>query len=80
MLPLYKNPWDFTDSILLLDEGLMLNKDDVIELECRLKYSIRCSVENDTDKAELLYKIFGEQVGKSPKIYEILCKKILSYK
>ena len=45
----------------------MLNRDDVMELECRLKYSIRCLAENDTDKAELLYKIFGEQVGKSPK-------------
>ena len=67
LLPLYKNPWDSTDSIPLLDEGLMLNRDDVMELECRLKYSIRCLTENDTDKAELLYKIFREQVGKSPK-------------
>ena len=32
LLPLYKNPWDFTDSIPLLDEGLMLNRDDVMEL------------------------------------------------
>ena len=67
LLPLYKNPWDFTDSIPLLEEDLMLNRDDLMELECRLNYSIRCLAENDTDKAKLLYKIFGEQVGKSPR-------------
>ena len=67
LLPLYKNPWDFTDSIPLLDEGLKLSKDNVTELEYWLKYSIRCLAECDTDKADFLYKIFGDQIGKSPK-------------
>ena len=65
-LPLYKNPWDFADSIPLLEEDLMLNKDDLVELDCRLNYSIKCLSENDTDKTELLYKIFSEQVGENP--------------
>ena len=65
LLPLYKNPWDFTESIPLLEEDMMLSKDDLMELECRLNYSIRCLSEKDTGKAEFLYKIFGEQVGKS---------------
>ena len=75
LLPLYKNPWDFTDSIPLLDEGLKLSKDNVTELECQLKYSIRCLAESDTDKADFLYKIFGEQIGKSPKFMRSCVKR-----
>ena len=75
LLPLYKNPWDFIDSLPHLDEGLKLSKDDVTELECRLKYSIRCLTESDMDKADFLYKLFGEQVGKSPKFMRSCVKR-----
>ena len=66
-LPLYKNPWDFIDSLPYLDEGLKLNKDDITELECRLKYTIRCLQDSDMDNTDFLYKLFGDQVEKSPK-------------
>ena len=58
-----------------MDEGLKLNKDDVTELECQLKYTIRCLTESDTDKTDFLYKLFGDQVEKSPKFMRSCVKR-----
>ena len=44
---------------------MKLNKDEIGELECRLNYSIKCLSVSEPDKNELLYKIYGEQVGKN---------------
>ena len=84
MKPLYINPWDFADVILLLEEDLSLTKSEVGELECRSNYGIRCLSDIDTDKNDLLYKIYGEQVDKSSsfmrnwtRLYSITNKKQL---
>ena len=65
---------------------MMLNKDDIGELECRLNYSIKCLSESDTDKSDLLYKIYGEHVGKNPsfmrnwmRLYSVTNKKQLEH-
>ena len=64
LLPIYKNPWQFADTLPILDEDMKLNKGDLGELECRLNYSIKCLSASEPNKNELLYKIYGEQVGK----------------
>ena len=66
MVPAYKNPWDFADTILPLEEEMSLTKHELGELECRSNYSIRCLTNINTNKSDLLYKIYGEQVDKSP--------------
>ena len=66
-LPLYKNPWDFVERVPNLDEGLKLTKNDITELECRLKYMLRCLQDSDLYNTDYLYKLFGDQVDRSPK-------------
>ena len=41
-LPIYKNPWEFTDTVSILDEDMKLDKSELGELECRLNYGIKC--------------------------------------
>ena len=50
----------------LLEEDMSLTKSEVGELECRSNYCIRYLSNIDTNKNDLLYKIYGEQVDKSP--------------
>ena len=66
-LPLYKNPWEFVESLPNLDEGLKINKNEIIELECRLKYTLKCQQDSDLNNTDYLYKLFGDQVDRSPK-------------
>ena len=66
MKPLYINLWDFDEVIPLLEEDMCLTKSKVGELECRSNYSIRCLTNIDFNKNDLLYKIYGEQIDKSP--------------
>ena len=66
-LPLYKNPWDFAESLPNLDESLKLNKNDITELECRLEYTLRCLQDSELYNTDYLYKLFGDQVDRSPK-------------
>ena len=66
MKPCYINPWDFDDVVPLLDEDMSLTKVELGELECRPNYSI-CLISNiDTNNNDFLYKIYGEEVDKSP--------------
>ena len=66
MKPFYINPWDFDDVIQILEEDMSLTKSEVGELECRSNYCIRYLSSIDVNKNDLLYKIYGEQVDKSP--------------
>ena len=66
MKPCYINPWDFDDVMPLLDEDMSLTKLEVGELECRSNYCIRFLSNSDTNNNDLLYKIYGEKVDKSP--------------
>ena len=66
-LPLYRNPWDFIEIVPNLDESLKLNKNDITDLECRLKYTIRCLQDSELYNTDYLYKLFGDQVDRSPK-------------
>ena len=50
-----------------MDEGLKLNKNDITELECRLKYTLRCLQDSELYNKDYLYKLFGDQVDRSPK-------------
>ena len=45
---------------------MSLTKSEVGELECRSNYCIRYLSSIDFNKNDLLYKIYGEQVDKSP--------------
>ena len=62
--PVYKNPWQFADTLPTVDEDMKLNKGELCELECRLNYSIKCLSISEPDKNELLYTIYGDHVGK----------------
>ena len=84
MKPCYINPWDFDEVVPLLDEELSLTKLDLGELECRSIYCIHLLSNSDINKNDLLYKIYGEEVDKSPnlmrnwtKLYSMTNKKQL---
>ena len=66
MKPCYINPWDFEDVVTPLDEDLSLTKLELGELECRSNYGIRLLSNTDANINDLLYKIYGEEVSKSP--------------
>ena len=66
MKPCYINPWDFDDVVPLLDEDMSLTKLELGELECRSNYCIHLLSNSDTNNNDLRYKIYGEEVDKSP--------------
>ena len=66
MKPCYINPWEFEDAVTPLDEDLSLTKLELGELECRSNYSIRLLLNTKENFNDLLYKIYGEEINKSP--------------
>ena len=66
MKPSYINPWEFEDAVTPLDEDLSLTKLELGELECRSNYSIRLLLNTKENFNDILYKIYREEINKSP--------------
>ena len=66
MKPSYTNPWEFEDTLTPMDEDLSLTKLELGELECRSNYSIRLLLNTKENCNDILYKIYGEEINKSP--------------
>ena len=86
MKPCYINPWDFEDVVTPLDEELSLTKLELGELECRSNYGIRLLSNTEENLNDLVYKIYGEEVNKSPsfmrhwiRLYTLTNKKQLEH-
>ena len=66
---------------------MSLTKLELGKLECMSNYCIRLLSDNDTTNNDLLYKIYGEEVDKSPsfirnwtRLYSMTHKKELKWK
>ena len=66
MKPSYINPWEFEDTLTPMNEDLSLTKLELGELECRSNYSIRLLLNTKENCNDILYKIYGEEINKSP--------------